>query len=266
MSVAEAMVHHPGVLPGEALPGGGADQFAAVAGSVPPSTMETLTGGAPIVVLAPHPDDESLGCGALLAAAFAGSGAHVVLVSDGRRSHPGSLLWSGERLAALRADELRAAVRCLGGTPADITFLGCEDARVPLQGAGVARLGDAVAGLCRRVGARALFATSAADPHCDHVATEAIARAAARQLPQMSLRVYPVWSRWHEGADRSRLVGRRARRLPCELWRAQKRAAIAAHASQHGTVVTDDPAGFVLPAAFVTMMGDSDELFFEVAP
>ncbi len=47
-------------------------------------------GAAPIVVLAPHPDDESLGCGALLAAAFAGKGARVVCLTDGSGSHPGS--------------------------------------------------------------------------------------------------------------------------------------------------------------------------------
>ena len=66
------------------------------------------------VVLAPHPDDESLGCGGLLARLAAhGVPARVVVVTDGAQSHPGSAAYPPERLRALREAEARAAVAAL---------------------------------------------------------------------------------------------------------------------------------------------------------
>src|SRR5690606_16204888 len=44
-----------------------------------------------ITVIAPHPDDESLGCGGLIAALAAdGRAVQVVFVTDGAGSHPNS--------------------------------------------------------------------------------------------------------------------------------------------------------------------------------
>ena len=43
-----------------------------------PLLPDVFEGRESLVVLAPHPDDESLGCGALLARGFAGAGAHVI--------------------------------------------------------------------------------------------------------------------------------------------------------------------------------------------
>ena len=56
---------------------------------IPAVAASVLLRGRPLLVLAPHPDDESLGCGALLAQAFAGAGAHVACLTDGAASHPG---------------------------------------------------------------------------------------------------------------------------------------------------------------------------------
>lgn len=52
---------------------------------IPPITAEALLAGGPVLVLAPHPDDESLACGALLAAAFR------------RRVARGMHMWSASR-------------------------------------------------------------------------------------------------------------------------------------------------------------------------
>src|SRR5690242_8053393 len=54
----------------------------------PEVTVAELTRGGPIVVVAPHADDETLGCGGLLAACVReGLSAHVILVTDGTGSH-----------------------------------------------------------------------------------------------------------------------------------------------------------------------------------
>lgn len=44
-----------------------------------------------LVIVAPHPDDETLGCGLLIAAAVrAGVRVAVIALTDGQASHPGS--------------------------------------------------------------------------------------------------------------------------------------------------------------------------------
>ena len=57
------------------------------------------------VVIAPHPDDETLGCGAIIARKrAAGTNVRVVIVTDGRRSHRSDKI-PVHRLIALRRKE-----------------------------------------------------------------------------------------------------------------------------------------------------------------
>lgn len=229
---------------------------------VQPAGLDDIAGGRPVLVLAPHPDDESLGCGALLAAAFAGPGAHVVCMTDGAGSHPNSRLWPRPRLVALRAAELDEAVTALGGGPGDVTRLGLPDTALPSEGPQAEAAARQIAALAARLGAATLIATAPTDPHCDHLATARIAARAAR-AGGLRLLHYPVWSDWHDPSYRSRLPHRVEHRFATGPARAAKAAAIAAHRSQLGQVIDDDPEGFVLPAAFVARFCDRDEVYFE---
>ena len=219
-----------------------------------------LTGNAPIVVLAPHPDDESLGCGALLAHAFAHCGAHVICMTDGSASHPGSADWPPARLATERRGELGRAVEHLGGGPDDVTWLGHSDGGLGAQDAEA--VAAVIAGTCRRTGARRLFAPAPEDHHEDHKATARIARMVTQGRADIALYHYPVWSRW----DDPDLARRVARHNPVALdpgpWRTAKRRAIDAHATQLGQIVQDDPAGFVLPQAFVEAFANGAEIYW----
>lgn len=228
------------------------------------ASLHDLTEGRPPVVLAPHPDDESLGCGALLAKAFAGPGARVICMTDGGASHPGSLEWPRARLAGLRARELDAAIAALGGDPACVTRLGLPDAGMAGLAHRFDEIAEAVVKIIHAAGARVLIAPAPTDPHCDHEATAEIARIAALRAGTRLL-FYPVWSGWHDPSYRARLPHRIEHRFDISASREAKAAAIAAHRSQLGQVVQDDPDGFVLPESFRTQFETGDEIYFEGA-
>ncbi len=222
-----------------------------------------IVGGGPVLVLAPHPDDESLGCGALLASCWArGVPAHVLCLTDGAASHPGSAGWPAPRLAALRRSELEAAVACLGGDPTrDLGWLGHPDAALHrLHGPGHDLARDIRAAV-QRTGARVLLAPSVHDPHCDHVAAARAAAEVADRLPRLRLVSYPVWSRWLGGGDAPVCDGAIRLRFDGTGTADRKRMAVAAHRSQAGAVIADDPGGFAMPEGFAEMFVDGPEIF-----
>ena len=147
-----------------------------------------------VVCIAPHPDDESAGTGGLLAlCADGGIPVSVVIVTDGGASHPGSIEWPRERLAALRRAETTAALEVLGvkGPP---VFLDLPDAATPTLSpcADDAALATLVAHLKNRQPG-VVLTTWRREPHCDHrYAYDLARRAVASQ--DCRLVEYLVWT------------------------------------------------------------------------
>lgn len=215
-----------------------------------------------LVVLAPHPDDESLGCGALLAQAFAGAGAHIICLTDGSGSHPGSTLWPPKRLAGQRRAELIDAIKHLGGTARDLTWLGMPDAG--LYRADARAVAGALEGIIDGLGARHIFAPAVEDSHEDHQATAKFAHELRLRRPDWSYYTYPVWCRWNDPDFGQKIARHAPVYLPLDGLRAAKCAAIHAHQSQLGQVVPDDPLGFTLPTGFVEKFLSCDEVFWRM--
>ncbi|GAA1088231.1 PIG-L deacetylase family protein [Nocardiopsis metallicus] len=143
------------------------------------------------VVVAPHPDDETLGFGgglALLAAQ--GADVTVVAVTDGEGSHPGSNAFSRAGLVAARAAERGRALSSLGARGAKVRRLGLPDGEVTAH---EGELTEHLAVLCAE--ADLCVAPWEGDLHPDHEATGRAARAALRGR-QTRLLSYPVWM-WH---------------------------------------------------------------------
>ena len=202
-----------------------------------------LAGRSRLVVLAAHPDDETLGAGALVAAA-AGRGMRVELVvlTDGEGSHPNSPTWTPQDLAARRRGEATAAAEALG-TAVDLTLLGLPDGGLAgtqeeaVTRALVDRLGDARDVL--------LLAPWRRDGHPDH---EAAGRAAAAAAVRTGARLleYPVWF-WHwAGPDDAPWQRMLALGYDGEA-SARKASAVAAHSSQVQPL-SDQPGDEVLLA------------------
>ncbi|MER8016894.1 PIG-L deacetylase family protein [Streptomyces griseoluteus] len=144
-----------------------------------------------VVVVAAHPDDEVLGAGGTLARlAATGVALTVVSVTDGEGSHPGSTRVTPDRLAELRAGELRDALRELGAEQAEIV-------RLRLPDTGVARHEERLAGELAALlrGAALCLAPWTQDAHGDHEAAGRAALAACRAV-SVPCRLYPVWL-WH---------------------------------------------------------------------
>ncbi len=232
--------------------------------ALPFAGYDTITGGGPALILAPHPDDESLGCGGLIAQACRlGREVTVAIVTDGTGSHPRSRLYPPDRLGALRKQEARAAVAALGLAPDRLLFLGLRDTASPHPGVDEPAFSEAaalVAALAGRLRARAILTTWEHDPHGDHVSANRLGAAAARATGARLLS-YPVWG-WTLSGDYSLPDALPSGyRLDIGLELAAKRRAIAAHVSQTTRLIADDPGGFVMPAGFRALFERPFEVF-----
>ncbi|HSI42144.1 MAG TPA: PIG-L family deacetylase [Xanthobacteraceae bacterium] len=219
-----------------------------------------LRRGLPVV--APHPDDESLGCGGLIAACRAASvPVRIVAVSDGAGSHPASRAFPPARLAALRRSEMLAAADQLGVAASDVDFIDLPDRAVPEAGPEAARAVEAI--VAAAAGADAIAVTWHHDPHCDHKASVALARAAAVRLPGVRLWEYPIWGL--ALPDDTVLEGALPQgvRVDVGAHLGAKRRAVYAHASQCSALIADDPAGFRLQPAMLARFTGRYEILIE---
>lgn len=209
-----------------------------------------------LVVVAAHPDDESLGAGGLLAEAAASLEVTLVLATAGERSHPRSPTHSTEDLARRRRAEAEAALAILAPA-ARLVFVGAPDGAVAaaedaLTAALVEQIGEAGSGTL-------LVAPWREDGHPDHEAAGRAAAAAARRT-DADLWEYPVWW-WHwsrpEDAPWPAL-----RRLPLSPEARERRdRAVAAHHSQVRPL-SDEPGDEVLlTSAMLAHFEGPEELF-----
>lgn len=205
----------------------------------------------PVLVLAPHADDESLGCGGLIAALCeAEVPVYVWLISDGTMSHPNSLDYPPDRREALREVEFRRACIQLGVSNDNLTFFRFPDTKVPLPGAPEFEKAAArMAGQLRALAPGTIFTPWRRDPHCDHQATTALICAAISQTGWPgALYEYPIWL--YELAAKGDAphpgeVEVFTFQLSEELSEKKKKA-IENHASQLGQIIHDDPEAFSL--------------------
>jgi len=186
--------------------------------------------GARAVIVAPHPDDEVLGCGGLLQLlAGAGRALQLISVTDGSASHPGSERWPVERLSVVRPQESAEALRRLGVPMHRLKWLrgGFSDTQV------AAREEQLCAFIERHLRPNdVLFTTWSEDGHCDH---EAVGRASIEAARRVGATCHelPVWT-WHWADPEDAVVPwQRARKIllsPEQV--ARKRHAVHAFASQ----------------------------------
>ncbi len=224
-----------------------------------PAAALTTRSGEPaqrLVVVAAHPDDETLGAGGLLAAAHeAGLATDVVVLTAGEASHPHSPTHPSDALAARRRAEAVEAVRLLAPSArlehAELPDGGLEAREVDITTRLVSRIGDGRHTL--------LVAPWRRDGHPDHEAAGRASRVASARTGATSWE-YPVWF-WHwaepEEAPWSDLVF-----FPLsDAQRVRKRAAVAAHRTQVAPLSSQPGDEVLLPESVLAHFAGSREVF-----
>lgn len=234
-----------------------------LAAAADPVPISRLTGEGSVLVLAPHPDDESLGCGgAIAAAAEAGHRVNVVVVTDGSQSHPGSRAYPRAALANLRRAEVAQAVSILTAGVSTPIMLNYPDQGAPNDANAHAAIASHLAPILEEV--TAIWACWEGDPHPDHQRSWTIACALSAQIPQSRLLAFAVWGRVQ--GDASPDTGATILRFETRRWRHLKARAIAAHRSQMTGLIDDDPDGFMMPPALARHFLETDEIFLDLTP
>lgn len=197
-------------------------------GAVP--RVELVNGELPctrLVVVAAHPDDESLGAGGLIAsAAAAGISVYVVLLTAGEASPFASPTKTRHALATLRLAEMENALARLAPDNF-LVFLGAPDGQV---GKSEEQIAASLADLLGDGSRTLLVAPWRRDGHEDH---EAAGRAAAEAARRSGARLveYPLLAWTTTTPDELPWDDARCLELTPDL-QDRKEAAIRAHVSQ----------------------------------
>ncbi len=211
-----------------------------------------------LVVVAAHPDDESLGAGGLLARASAlGLPVEIVVATAGEHSHPHSRTVTPEQLRTRRRAESEEAARAVA-PHARLHHLDLGDGRLADR---VPELTAALADLVGDGRSTVLVAPWRRDGHPDHDAAGTAGSTAAVRTGARLLE-YPIWS-WHWRAAGD-LPWRDLRRLRLsEGERAAKQRAIAAHHSQVEPLSPDPGDEPVVPEHVLAHFAGGEEILIE---
>jgi LmbE family N-acetylglucosaminyl deacetylase len=173
------------------------------------------------LVLAPHPDDETIGCGATIARKTrAGTPVRVLVAADGRSSHRSTVV-SCDELVALRGSEVSLACRELGVAAEDLVRLSLPDGSLAHR---QDELSEAIGAELAEHEPDEVLVPSASDWHPDHRALHsALLLALRRHRRPARVLAYPVWFWIHGPWDADR-AGPRAPRAPTILYQPLQRS------------------------------------------
>lgn len=215
------------------------------------------------LIVAPHPDDETLGCGGAIALLRSlNCRVQILVVSDGTLSHPHSQKYPADKLRGLREAETQSAMKLLNVEANAVSFLRMQDGSITTQ------YESAVAS-CRayitEVAPEIIFLPWRYDPHADHRATWKLIKAALADLP-LSPRLieYPIWDwDWEQRGILPASLEVTTWRLDISTVVELKQQAIAAYRSQITDLIDDDPEGFRLSAEMLANFTHPWEVYIE---
>lgn len=221
--------------------------------------LPTIPATVPTIVFAPHPDDESLGCGGTIAIRHAlGQDIRVIFVTDGAFSMDPN---SKTAITLQRQREATEALAILGIDKHCITFLNYPDGALQeLSPSEQAELIQEFQKILAPYPQVEVFVPHHHDRHPDHEATCHLVKIALETFPgTVQLWQYPIWVLWKTPCIK--LLAQLLTRNPSG-WHSlaigpvidQKKRAIAAHGSQLESA---------LPPGFLNRFQQPYELFWK---
>ena len=224
-----------------------------------------LVGDSRCLIIAPHQDDEAMGCaGLILARRTAGLAVDIIYLTDGAGSHPGHPRVSPVTLAQLRRAEASRAMQGLNVEATSLHFLDAPDGTLAhLSPATFEDLAQRLAALIAPLAPTELFLPCRNDGSSEHTAAFKLT-VRALQLARLSPRLfeYPIWARWSpQRLIRPGFTSRRVWWLSFPLTVPRKREALACYVSQ--TTPTPPWSQPVLPPGFAASFDSAEEFFFD---
>lgn len=228
---------------------------------------ETVLDWGKTLIVAPHPDDESLGCGGALALLRKYDREVLVLtVSDGTLSHPNSVKYPPEKLRELRESEMLAACAVLGIAEDKVSFLRFPDRRVPDETAvDFEAAAQKVEKYLIEHQPQTILVPWRRDPHPDHRASWQIFNRINRKFNRrFRLLEYPIWL-WEMAENRDLPMEENVAAVRLDIADAlkQKQQAVRAHVSQTTDLIDDDPEGFRLSPEMLAHFAVPFEVYLE---
>jgi len=236
--------------------------------SAPVITADEIQAFGTTLVIAPHQDDESLGCGGTIALLRqAGIPVKVVFTTDGGLSHPNSKTHPKDKLVSLREQEAVAALQLLGVEEEDVTFMRLPDGSLPLvHQPGFGTAVERIKQLVVLYNPQTILLPWQRDPHSDHRATWQIVNTALQTIKTKPRKLeYLIWL-WERAApeDLPKLDEVTVCSVDITAVMTQKKDAIAAHVSQTTRLINDDPDGFMLSPEVLAHFDRPFEIFVEL--
>ncbi len=204
------------------------------------------------MVFSPHQDDETFGCGGMIALKRAqGIAVQVVFLTDGQGSDN-----LNPQISQIRVDEALTALKVLGVDQSQIHFLAKPDGtlqNLPLLEQ--QQLIEQLVSLLNFYQPQEVYVPHRQDCHCDHEATYELVRSALfNSQVKAELWQYPIWLLWRAPIFIMLKLHdiTTARLLSIDSVRSTKSQAIAAYRSQIHS----------LPQGFVQQFLGNAEVFF----
>lgn len=219
------------------------------------------------LIAAPHPDDESLGCGGAIALLKKHHReAFILTISDGTLSHPNSVKFPADKLRRLRESEMVDAVEILGVDRKNLDFLRFPDRNVPDESSsGFDEAVKLVRDFLHALKPQTILIPWRRDPHPDHRATwQIFRRAGSLSEDRFRFLEYPIWL-WEmaEITDLPETNNFAAFRLDIAEVVEKKQRAVNAHLSQVSDLIDDDPNGFRLSPEVLAHFSVPFEIYLE---
>jgi N-acetylglucosamine malate deacetylase 1 len=209
------------------------------------------------IVFSPHQDDETFGCGGMIARKREqGITVVVTFLTDGRGSH-GSDPDIQKKIIHIRKEESLTALAILGVKPSEIHFLDQPDGTLPdLKAEKRQQIINQISELLKRYQPGEVYVPHRKDCHKDHEATYYLVKEAIAQTGiRVELLQYPIWVFWRAPLFIFLKLQdiTAAYRLSITSVQEKKKRAIAAYPSQMQS----------LPRGFIKRFLNSEEIFFK---